>query len=467
MKLRGGHNVLLQGKPAGEVHELPEPDVLYIPLKSRRFGFSELCVQENEAVHPGHVLAKDPDNYSVPLLAPRAGTVRLETVKGHITLENVAREPEELYHPDEKLPHIPKGMESVGMKRYKLLKLGAWQFMHDAHTEKLPDPFSTPSAVIVSMIHLEPFVTRGDVQIRKRLSHFTRGLEHIQALLEYQPIYLVMPNIKSELVSRVRETLRGYAWVKMVQVPIKYGMDNFTVIARHLSLKREEDAPVWALGAAGVLAIDRALTLSRPSTVRIVSVGGPKVKLPVHVKTVPGYPLKTILDSHVSNDAPFRVIDGGVLTGKTIDPEQMGLGAECDGLTIIPEHTEREFMAFAWPGWDRASYSNFFLSFLRKPFREDFTTALRGERRPCISCTLCEEVCPAGIMPHLIHKCLYRDALEEAEAARIDLCVGCGLCSFVCPSKIELASQLSEGLETIQRELHPVEETEEAEGEEA
>lgn len=468
MKLRGGYSVALKGKPAGEVHGLPEPDVLHIPLKSRRFEFSELCVKEGEVVHPGHVLAKDPDNYGVPLLAPRAGTVRLETAKGHITLENIAIEPEELYHPDERLSHIPKGMESIGMKRYKLLRLGAWQFMHDAHTEKLPDPFSTPSAVIVSMIHLEPFITRGDVQIRKRLSAFTRGLEHIQALLEYQPIYLVMPSIKSELAASVRDVLRGYAWVKLVQVPLRYGLDNFAVLARHLSLKKEEGIPVWAMGAAGVLAIDRALTLSRPSTVRIVSIGGPGVKLPVHIKAVPGYPIRKILESHVSGDQDsFRVIDGGVMTGRTIDPEQLGVGAECDGLTVIPEHTEREFMEFVRPGWGRASYSNCFMSLLRSPFRESFTTALRGERRPCVSCGACEEVCPAGIMPHLIHKCLYRDALEEAELIRIDLCVNCGLCSFVCPSKIDLAREFIDGREIIQRELHPVKEAEDEDGEES
>ena len=51
------------------------------------------------------------------------------------------------------------------------------------------------------------------------------------------------------------------------------------------------------------------------------------------------------------------------------------------------------------PGPDRGSYSKCFLSTLRRSFAERFTTALRGERRPCVSCGFCEEVCPAGIMP--------------------------------------------------------------------
>ena len=81
------------------------------------------------------------------------------------------------------------------------------------------------------------------------------------------------------------------------------------------------------------------------------------------------------------------------------------------------------------------------MSLVRRKFRENITTDLRGEQRPCVACGFCEEVCPAGIMPHFIHKLLYQNELEEVEKHRIDLCVGCGLCSFVCPSKLELGKQ--------------------------
>ena len=456
MKSRGGYNILLKGRPNGTVEPLLEPDVLYLPLQSRRFTFSKLCVEDSERVRAGQILAQDPLNYSVPLLAPRAGTVRLDDTENHITLEDVTKAAEEPYYPAEELLHVPKDMGSAGMKRYKLLMLGAWQFLRDAHTGELPDPFGTPRAVIVSTVHLEPFVARGDVQIHKRLSSFARGLEHLQSLLEYQPIYLVMPDIKSEFISRVRELLRGYAWVRLVLIPLRYGLDHFAVLARRLGLKRDPQQPVWALRGAGLLAIDRALTLSRPCDVRIVSIGGPAVESPVHLRTMPGYPLQAILDSRVSSNS-VRVINGGVLTGATIPPDQMGLDTECEGLTVLPEHKERQFLGFMRPGFDRRSYSNCFASLCRRSFREPLTTALRGEPRPCISCGFCEEVCPVRIMPHLIHKYLYQDAIEEAEQAGVSLCVGCGLCSFVCPSKIELRAQLLQAQETIRSEL-PVEE---------
>ncbi len=55
---------------------------------------------------------------------------------------------------------------------------------------------------MVSTLSLEPFLARGNVHIGKRLESFTRGLEQIQSLLEYQPIYLVLPDIESELAEQ-------------------------------------------------------------------------------------------------------------------------------------------------------------------------------------------------------------------------------------------------------------------------
>jgi len=456
MRFKGGYNILLKGKPERQITVMPDPDVLYLPLRSRRFTFSELCVKDGEQAEAGDILAKDPDNHGVPLLAPRKGTVRLGKEEGHIVLEGIAQAEERADIAEDEMEHIEKEMGAAGIKRYKLLTLGAWQFFYDAFTGDLPDPLGTPQAIIVSTISLEPFLARGDVQLHKRLLSFTRGLEQLQSLLEYQPIYLVMPDVKSEFANVVRNHIRGYAWAKMVEIPLTYPYDDFYILARRLGLKREK-GPVWAVRTEGVLATDRALTLTKPCTVRIISIGGTGVQGPTHVKAMPGYPIKEIRGKF-SVEAETRVIDGGALTGDVIREESLGLETECRGLTVIPELREREFLGFARPGWGRSCYAPSYLSALRKSFREDFTTGLRGEHRPCVSCGYCDEVCPAGIMPSLIHKYLYKDLIEEADAARVDLCIECGLCSYVCPSKIDLRSQLIEAKDLIAKEKEEIRE---------
>ena len=224
-------------------------------------------------------------------------------------------------------------------------------------------------------------------------------------------------------------------------------------MARGLGL-RKDAGPIWSVRTEGILAIDRTLTVSKPCLVRIISIGGPSVSSPVHLKAMAGYPIQAILDKYVF-ESGIRVLNGGILTGEPVSPEMSGLDGESQALTVIPELKAREFLGFTRPGWDRRSYSKCFLSAFRKDFSERLTTAMRGELRPCISCNFCEELCPAGIMPHLIHKYLYYDLLEEANEARADLCVRCGLCSYVCPSKIELVKELAEVQERIRQELQP------------
>ena len=459
MRFTGGLNILLKGKPDGAIKVLPESKTLYLPIHSERFTFNDIKVKDGQKVNIGDVLAVDPNSFAVPLLAPRSGTVRLKSIDNHIVLEDVALRRQAVNPENDQLLHIKQKMGQEGIKRFMLLSLGAWQFFYDVFTGKVPDPLGTPQAIIISTLSLEPFNVRGDVLLKNGLLNFTRGLEQLQSLMEYQPIYLVMPKIKSELASLIRKHLRGYASVKMLEVPLIYPYDNFKILARKLGL-RSNDGPVWAVHTEGVLAIDCALTLKKPCTNRIISIGGIGVNSSTHLTVVPGYPIKMIKERYVFEPAA-RIINGGILTGKVVSSEGKGIETECRGLTVLPELEDREFLGFVRPGWGRSSYAKCFLSSLRKPFEEKYTTATKGELRPCISCNFCEEVCPAGIMPHLVHKYLYADLIEEVEKTRINLCVECGLCSYVCPSKIELTKQFIEAKDIIEKEKKEIRREEE------
>ncbi len=449
MKLRGGYSLFLQGRPESTIKSVPEAKTLRLPPWSRRFRFSDIRVQDGQDVSAGDVLATDPDNYGVPLLAPRAGSVRLGEIDEHIVLEDTVKNQDyaDINGAMKDIQHVKREFGGAGAKRYKLMMLGAWQFFHEAHSGGLPNPLGTPQAVLVSTLSLEPFTARGDVQLQACLLNFTRGLE-------YQSIYFALPDVKSEFADIVRNHLRGCASVKMIETPLIYPCDDFAILARSLDLSRE-NRPVWALRAEGILAVDRALTAGKPCLTRIISIGGIGVVAPGHLRVVTGYPLKDITDKYVFEPHP-RIINGGIMTGETLGPQTQGIDTECRGITVLPELQQREFLGFMRPGSERSSYSGCFLSGMVKRFAERLTTAMRGERRPCISCNFCEEVCPAGISPHMIHKYLYRDLLEEAALTRVDLCVECGLCSYVCPSKIDLRAQFAEAKKVIAQEQEEV-----------
>ncbi|MBI9017920.1 MAG: 4Fe-4S dicluster domain-containing protein [Phycisphaerae bacterium] len=384
------------------------------------------------------------------MLAPRGGKVSLAQ-DGYITLTDIKPREGKVHNPERTKSHIVPKEGNGDRTRLALLESGAWQFFSDAYTKELPDPKGTPQGIIVSTLSLEPFVARGDVQLADRLLEFTRGLEHLQTLLEYQPIYLVVPNVKSELIRSIKERVRGYAWIKLVAIPVQYPYDDSNLLARHIGLKKA-DGPIWSARTEGVLAVDRALTAGRPCLTRLISIGGPGAKDAVHLKAIAGYPIKKIVDDYAKGDV--RVINGGILAGA--EHKSLGLEAECRGLTLLPEQTEREFLSFVRPGYDRKSYSASFLSSLRGKFAERLTTSMRGEGRPCVACHYCADICPAGLSPFLLHKYLYADMIEQVEKARVDLCVECGLCSYVCPSKIELAGEFIKAKELIEQEKEEI-----------
>jgi Na+-transporting NADH:ubiquinone oxidoreductase subunit A len=232
---------------------------------------------------------------------------------------------------------------------------------------------------------------------------------------------------------------------------MRFPFDDPALLARCLRLPSGSDVTVWALSVEGVLAVDAALSGGMPCVDRVVSVAGPAIDGPAHVRAVVGQPIEQVLEGRVRGEC-VRIVNGGLLTGEALPPEQRGLDGECTGLTALGEPDTQALISFAMPGVSRRSYSRTFVGTLRTDMSVPYKAGLSGEVRPCVSCGLCADVCPAGILPALIHKQLYAGKYEEAQRLRVDLCVGCGLCSFVCPSKIDLRSELLRAVAVLREE---------------
>jgi Na+-transporting NADH:ubiquinone oxidoreductase subunit A len=427
-----------------------QPDILLLPQRSRRLQFNKLLVKSGQSVRCGQVLAIATGQFDLPLLAPLDGIVRLRVHRGHIQLESLRRGE----------PRVASaGDAPTGTHKQALIDLGAWSYLYDAHGDGVPDPARPVAAAIVATTQLEPFAgPRGDVLLSDSLNAFLRGLDCLVSLVD-GVTYVAVPRSRNSLAVQLRQSLSEMPRIQVVDIPLRYPLDHFNVLALALGLKSSREQTVWGLQTEGVLAIDQALNGRQPLLDRVVAVGGSAVSEPVHLRVPVGYPIQSLLAGRVTQ-APHRVINGGVLNGQTVDEHQLGVGVESTGFTVLLEPTRRELWGFVRTGLDRISYSNCFMSLFRPKYPEPLTTALRGEHRPCIGCGFCEELCPAGIMPHWIHKLAYRDALEEIDRCAAHKCVGCGLCSYVCPSKLDLRREIRDANEAIRRDLHTAEATE-------
>ncbi len=421
MKFDGGYNVMLEGEPGTEIASYQKPEALYLPLFSDSLDFSLLLVEHGEEVTKGQILAKDPVNFSVPLLAPMDGTVNLELAERHVTLENLssAKDSEVTHEDDEN-------------KRQILLRMGVWSSLARIDTGRIPDPEKTPDALVIPVSRLEPFFPAAGTLLKDALEQFAGGLDLFHKLFEDVQILLICAEPDTDIKAQLQTLLTERSgWLKLFEVPDLYPFDSPALAAQLNDLNPERS---WSTDIQAVVAARAAIDENHPFIKRVISVSGPMASAPGHHLLPIGYPLANL--GFRNGSVPLRVVNGGVLTGSAIDDAQLGLDCSCQSFNVLEEMTEREVLAFVQPGFEKRSYSNTFASFFKPIFKEKFTTALRGEARPCVFCGFCESVCPVGIIPHLIYRYLDHNRPEDAYRVEFDKCIDCGLCSYVCVSKI-------------------------------
>ncbi|MBT8353203.1 MAG: 4Fe-4S dicluster domain-containing protein [Desulfofustis sp.] len=421
MKFDGGYNVLLEGEPATDIASYQKPEALHLPLFSKSLDFSLLLVEHGEEVTKGQILAEDPVNFSVPLLAPMDGTVNLELVERHVTLENLSSTKDsEVAHEDDE------------NKRQILLRLGVWSSLARVDTGRIPDPENTPDCLVIPVSRLEPFFPVAGTLLKDALEQFGGGLDLFHKLFEEAEILLICAESDTDIKTQLQTVLTERAnWLKLFEVPDLYPFDSPALAALLNDLNSEK---TWTTDLQAVLAARAAIDDNHPFIKRVISVSGPMATTPGHHLLPIGFPLANL--GFRNGSVPLRVINGGVLTGSAVDDIQLGIDCSCQALNVLEEMTEREVLAFVQPGLTKRSYSNTFASFFKPIFKEKSTTALGGEARPCVFCGFCESVCPVGIIPHVIYRYLDHNRPEDAYRVEFDKCIDCGLCSYVCVSKI-------------------------------
>ncbi len=456
MRLRhGGFTPLVAGRPGDEVEQVPLPATLRIDLS--RGGMSYIpVVTPGQRVGFGDPLAEaSAAGGTLTLPAPASGRVGAHGTGRELLLEELSFEERARgFQP------LDLGRAAADAIEGTLARAGIWPFFWSSRSRGTPrlDAAERPRAIIVNCILAEPFRARGKIVIERSWDRIVMGIRFLQRLVaEYGRIEIVLTSPRHPLARRMQADLAGYAWARVHPVPLVYPIENPRVLSRALrrevsGLQARDD--IWVIDVQGVEAIGSCLSEGLPLHRRLVALGGPGLagsgpSAPRHLEVRIGAPTRSFLKL---DGEGTRLLRGGLLTGRPLDTDTEAVQYDDDALFALPEAGPRESLSFLRAGLTRTSYSRTFASRLTGAADSHISTSLRGERRPCIACGLCEDVCPAEIMPQVLHRYLYAGALDQAEKAGLDLCVDCNLCTYVCPSKIELQQQFAEARQQILRE---------------
>ncbi len=142
----------------------------------------------------------------------------------------------------------------------------------------------------------------------------------------------------------------------------------------------------------------RAFVYGEPSVTAHITAEGDCITTPKNLRVPIGTPISHIIEycGGLKNE-PYKIIEGGVMTGRAVHSDAKGIEAGCEGVTALSDGYEK------------------------------------NKTYPCIRCARCVEVCPVFIAPTLVAQ----GKKEGAEA-----CIQCGLCSYVCPSNIPLTQKI-------------------------
>ena len=454
MKLpHGGFTPRIAGRPASNVEKLFLSDTLQINLERR--GLKYLPVVKNgQKVGFGDSLAvADAVGGKLALPSPGSGSVSFDSDNPRqVILERVTQDVE-----TERLTGYEPSRLSGEKMRKVLSDGGVWPFFWSSQSGGLPalDGSEQPKAIIVNFVLAEPFRARGKVTLVHSWENVIRGIGFLPRILaDYGKIEIVLTAVNDPVAQRMYAELAGHAWIRLHSVPVIYPIENPQVLRQALRKAvptYEPEDVIWTIDFQGIEALGSCLGEGLSLHRRMVTVNGPGARNPRHLSVRIGTPIRDVIGNEIEPDDVI-VLRGGLLTGEVLDPASDSVSYDDDGFFILPKSKSREFLSFIRPGFNRTSCLPAFMSRVTAAADSHISDSIRGERRPCIACGLCEKVCPAYILPQILHRYLYREAIDEAEKAGLDRCMDCNLCTFVCPSKIELREQFYDAREQLREE---------------
>lgn len=325
-----------------------------------------------------------------------------------------------------------------------LIASGLWCAMRTRPYGKIPPVDGTPASLFVTAIDTAPLAPDMQHLIAEHQEDFLNGLSVLQHCLNRR-MYVCLPAGWQGIAVE----LDGVEPV-LVSGPHPAGLPSTHI---HFIDPVHEHKTVWQIGAQDVIGIGALLRTGRLQPERVVTLAGPAVKTPRHVRTRLGAAISELCAGETFGDS-VRMLSGSILDGRTAVAAIDFLGRYHQQVSCLPEGTGRSFFGWLRPGADRFSITRAFLSSFQKRKLFPFDTAVWGGNRAIFPIGTYEQVMPLDISPTYLLKSLASGNTEKAKQ------LGClelieedlALCSYVCPGKNNFAPMLRDALTSIETE---------------
>mgnify|MGYP005988707765 CR=1 FL=1 len=402
------------------IRPAPVPAQLTIPIQQHIGAPAKPCVKPGDYVQKGQVIAKAQGRISVSIHASSSGTVTDISPQAvpHTSGLNAPCISIQTDGKDEWIDHqgledyqrIPKQDLIEYIRNHGIAGMGGAGFPTDVKLHLGDDHIV--NTLIINAAECEPYITADDMLIRERAEQIVGGIEIINYLLKPTHILIGIEDNKSHAIRVLEDALRHTKLnIDIIVVPTKYPSGGEKQLIRLLtgvevpSGHIPADVGIVCQNIGTASAINQAVKHGTPLISRIVTITGDAVSKPQNLEVLIGTPISALLDAaRIDHNKLSRLVMGGPMMGYTI---------ENDSIPIIKT-------------------SNCIIA----------ATAAEMPPAPpaqaCIRCGLCEQACPAELLPQQLYWFSKSKEFEKAKHHNLFDCIECGACSYVCPSNIPL-----------------------------
>ncbi len=462
VKVKRGLDLPIAGNPEQVIYDAQSVKTVAL-IGSDYHGLRPtMQVKVGDLVKSGQLLFEDKKNSGVRYTAPSAGTV-IEINRGYKrVLQSLVIEVQEFQRSESSTLNVDQYQvfecfKSAPIEAYSgeevkalLIESGLWTALRTRPYSKVPNPETKPHAIFVTAIDTNPLAPNPDVVIADHAECFGMGVAAITKLSELTAAKLYVCRGQQSRWPEVRSDDLKSTHVCAFEGPHPAGLVGTHI---HFLDPVSTTKTAWHLNYQDVIAIGYLFKTGQLWQERIVALAGPQVERPRLLRTLLGASLKELIAGEIKKQES-RIISGSVLSGRHARGSLVYLGRYHTQVSVLREGRERNLLEYLWPGTQKHSVLNMFLSKLNKHKRFDLSTSTQGSQRAMVPVGAYEKVMPLDILPTQLLRALITGDTEMAQE------LGCfeldeedlALCTYACPGKYEYGPILRDVLTLIEKE---------------
>lgn len=446
-RINKGLNLPINGEPVQDI--VAGPDVAQVAVVGPDYiGMKPTMeVQVGDHVKAGQLLFTDKKTEGVRYTSPGSGEVVAVNRGQKRVFQSIVIQLDGTDDAETFTSFADKNFDEITRDQVRdlLVESGLWSVFRTRPFSKVPAVDSVPHSIFVTAIDTNPLAVGPVIVIREAEKDFEYGLQIIRHLTAGK-IHLckapgaILPGAKLPAVE-----------VHEFEGPHPAGLPGTHI---HMVDPVGPKKTVWQINYQDVIAIARLFLTGKLDFERVISIAGPKVKSPKIIRTRVGACLDDLTANELEGDNN-RVVSGSVFSGRNGVAPFNYLGRYHLQVSALAEGTEREFLGWQKPGFNKFSVKKIFASaFNGKADKFDFTTSTEGSKRAMVPIGSYEQIMPLDIIPTFLLRSLIVEDTEQSQA------LGCleldeedlALCTFVCPGKYEYGPILRKNLTQIEKE---------------